>query len=658
VSNANQFEWLNSDYTEDYGKLKKFVEETWKECGDSEIFTPHGADHCFRVEKMIKLLIPPEKWNSISNRERKILTWCAWTHDVGMFKSLYPPDTGEDEIRSKHVDTSSEWVLKNKEKLGISPIEAQVIAYIIRFHARKYRFNECDERRQCDGQWVRTRLIGAYLRIADALDVSHTRVDEHQNVRFQLLQRLISGDRDVTLFHWIKSFLVTGIIPNHSKQVFEVEFQIPKGYDFNKYAPLLQYVVNELKQELETVESILDEGGLSSFHNVVESKTEFIQLPGYDLWIKSLPDALIYLQIASSPSSSSMTEATLDSLELAIEREYSDKALFREKLIQFRESLNDKLEKRPGHTQLRYICKAIDIALNHLSVEIESAIKILKDFIKGFKKLFGPDGSKRQAENLKEALNKLCREENRTSWNFLLYGSSRTVASALAELDINIPIILLIAEGRPKTIHGAYNTPTYLDAESYANLIRSEEPEKRKAKVFIIPDACIATAMKLGMLKKLESSDDKIKSDAFFPKIDAVLFGGNGIFIHPSISSSNTAGAYGITLAAKYLNVPVIAVSNATKIWDEYDQNWQFRHRAKENKWLTSLSKLRDRLCEENQLSAEINWNPREDYIPFEDFSAIVTNYGIIYSKSKNPKATLCKWREKVFKDCNIENLL
>ena len=163
MDNTIKCEWLNPVYTEDYKKLKELVNATWKEYGDIPPFTPHGPDHCFRVEKLIKLLIPSEKWDAFSDKERKILTWCAWTHDVGMFKSLHPTDAGEDEMRSKHVDTSIEWVLKNKEELGISPIEAQVIAYIIRFHTRKYRINECDERRQCDGQWVRTQLLGALL---------------------------------------------------------------------------------------------------------------------------------------------------------------------------------------------------------------------------------------------------------------------------------------------------------------------------------------------------------------------------------------------------------------------------------------------------------------------------------------------------------------
>ncbi len=71
---------------------------------------------------------------------------------------------------------------------------------------------------------------------------------------------------------------------------------------------------------------------------------------------------------------------------------------------------------------------------------------------------------------------------------------------------------------------------------------------------------------------------------------------------------------------------------------------------------MSSLTKLRDRLSEEDQLAAEIDWNPREDYIPLEDTSAIVTNYGILYSNSKNPKSVLKKWHEQVLKDliCNV----
>ncbi len=649
MSNMEHIEWLNSIYAEGYEKLKQFVKDVWEEKGDALKFTPHDSDHSQRVENMIKWLVPPEKWMVLSEKERKILTWCAWTHDVGMFTSIHSDNPTEEEMRSKHVDKSAEWVLKNKKALALSQIEAQVVSYIIRFHSRKYKINECDERRQCDGEWIRTRLLGAYLRLADAIDVCHARVEEHQNVRFQLLHRLISGDREVTLFHWIKSFLVSGIIPNHKKQVFEIEFQLPKGYDFNEFTPLIQFVVNELKGELETVEGILDSGGISSFHDVIEFRTELVLQSGdNELWIKSLPEVFIYLQIASSPSSSSMTGAVLASLKDTIEKE-EDKRNLQEKLNQFHTSLLYKIERRPGHSQLRYICQSLDLALKNIidCSDKNGHVKIkadLQDFINGFGNLFKDENS--ISENLRNVLKELCGENKRASWTFLLYGSSKTIANALGKLDIDLPITLLIAEARTKTIHGSYNTPTYLDAESYLSMIRSKESKKRKAKVIIIPDAIIATAIKLGIEKKCE-----------FNHIDAVLLGTNGLFLKPSICASDTAGALGVTLIAKSLNVPVIKVLNASKIWDKFESDWKKQQRPNDNKWLTSHQKLRERLCEKNQLSAEIDWNPREDYIPIKNFSAIVTNYGVLSPEAgdaENQKQ-LEEWHNKVLVDSHLK---
>jgi hypothetical protein len=82
--------------------MEKAVEALWHQGPEAADYTPHDLKHFERVENWIRALIPIESWPLLLPQERKLLTWSAWTHDIGMFTSHFPLGTAPTDIRRLH----------------------------------------------------------------------------------------------------------------------------------------------------------------------------------------------------------------------------------------------------------------------------------------------------------------------------------------------------------------------------------------------------------------------------------------------------------------------------------------------------------------------------------------------------------------------------
>ena len=135
--------WLSPEDELDAKAMEQVVKEEWQPERDATPFVPHDLGHFRRVEDWIRRLIPREKWSDLSGQERRILTWCAWTHDIGMFRRGHPPDTPDSTIRERHVDVSAQWVVDNAARLKLTKLEAQIVADIdaVLKNVRRCRFN-------------------------------------------------------------------------------------------------------------------------------------------------------------------------------------------------------------------------------------------------------------------------------------------------------------------------------------------------------------------------------------------------------------------------------------------------------------------------------------------------------------------------------------
>jgi hypothetical protein len=619
--------WLNELDEASATKMEQEVRAEWTKGADSPEYTPHDPDHFARVEDWIRALIPRDRWNDLTLEERKILTWCAWTHDVGMFTSHYSSKDSSKAIRDKHVEQSATWVANEWSRLKLDRMEAQVIAEIIRFHSRSKRLKDCPERRACCRSVVRPRLLAAYLRLADALDVAHDRVQEPH--RFNLLLRQISDDINDTLFHWIKSFIVSGIAVDYEHHEIRVDFVDYKGPNQQHFAKIRRYVIDEIEDELDSVEKTLAFGGISSFHLVTSATGGDVRGDLQEKLGTSIDSVLAWVQLTQSPNSTAITVAALGTVSALFDRvrelQFKDPVeawkAFRTGLRRLLTTLGDQLRKRQCHNELRRIfnfLSAISNATEFKQEFDEAAVKSLSVYADNFASLVKPDKQRhgRLAHELCLALNALTPDSSATeTWTFLLYGCSDSVASVLAAFNKDHKLSLCVAEGRPKTHYGPHNVPTYVDAEAYVERLVGWGVKAEKT--YIIPDACIASALQLGVRGPL-------------PKIDAVILGANGIYIEPGVVV-HTAGHLATTICAKKFLTPVIILSSATKISLAAETGGQQTSRS--SKWYASEEETLDRLASYGATTA---WNPREDRVAFELIDAIITEQGTILNREGN----------------------
>lgn len=641
--------WLTEIDRDRAAEMQHYVIRFWEGEVGMLTYTPHDPSHFRRVEQNIQRLIPKERWSALSEAERMLLTWCAWTHDVGMNKKCYP-DTEQitpAEIRDRHVDESAKWVKRNWKELRLGRGEAQIICDVIRYHSRKYRLADCADRLICETEYIRPRLMAAYLRLADAIEVGQARPGEHEFDRFPLFQDLVTAERDEILFHWVKSFVVAGIAANHEKQIIEIEFQNPKrnlakaDVDSRKFELLTRYVVNELREELETVEATLASGGISYFQDVADHTIQREDIGSADGWPKLLPTVINHLQMVYSPNSTGIARAALDSLrhilDEGIEKLHKPQQL-QARLSQLTASLDNQLERRNCHNEVVRIRKRIEQGRRELDGASKSGpvLRSLVNYAKNFERMLGDPIMNGMGDEFWAAVERL-HKPNEDSYRFLLFGCSESVAGVLAKRKPDLPITLYIAEGRPKTMHGAHNSPLYVDAESYAAKIREREASEKNipAKIVVIPDACVATAF---------LRQDNLEEATGFT---AVLFGSNGIYYGvPDLRESNikglavgpeelqnigmcvahTVGHLGVAITAKAFKTPVIVVAASAKVAEKPTQGWARLRRA--NKWLTTNQRVVDHLVRE--CNARIDWTPREEHVPFALLSLLVSEKGTL----------------------------
>jgi translation initiation factor 2B subunit (eIF-2B alpha/beta/delta family) len=651
-------DWLTESDRQLAKKMQDFVIQTWETNRDPAEYTPHDPDHFRRVEDWIAQLVPDNRRDRLTDLERKLLTWCAWTHDIGMFRAVGGSEATASEIRKTHVDKSADWVADEWQHLGLSKLEAQIVADINRYHSRHNSLRDCPEERLCQGQVVRTRLLAAYLRLADALDVSHPRVDQEH--RFELLVRQISREADTTVFHWIKSLAVADISVHHDRHEIEVEFfdlrelpSQPRRQTNNKdshidreqlrsestFRFIKRYVLNEIEDELASVEQTLALGGISAFHIVSSHSRGRVRGHLENQLRQSMHRVMIYVQMAQSPSSTEVTHAALDATSELLERteriEDREDAwdFYCKGLQRLEQSLNGQLVLRQCHMELRRICiqirQASSVAQQQSAYDL-NLIGSLKDFVQKYNQLVRYPAQSQIEEFSSLFAHSRAQLPADAPWTFMLYGCSETVATALALFERTHPRLrLAIAEGRPKSQHGARNKPTYIDAENFLMILRSAGVRTRE--IYFLPDACVATSFDRGRA-----------STSGLSPIDAVLLGANGILVEPEIAVVHSAGHLGVAIAAQEFRVPVVIFSSTAKITvqsAEYD--WTKTERIG-NKWLTTDTETLQRLREGLALGG--TWNPREDRVPAKMITAIVTDQGIVKPHDERAKALLHKW--------------
>jgi methylthioribose-1-phosphate isomerase len=277
--------WLDPELGRELERVKGAVERLF-EAARSEpplpFFTPHGPEHCKAVEDLLHRLIPKKNYIKLRRMERFCLLASAWLHDLGMIRSVAEyaekrPLT-DDEVRSLHHTSSQQFIINEPTRCGLKTDCTDVLGLLAKYHRKKEDLTKCPEKVTVRGEVARVRVLAAYLRLADALDVGGERVPE-EAYAICLAYDIPS---EVKL-HWIKNKIVNCIRINTATHDLTVEFKVPppevlaygeisEEWMKQRLHSIKALVCDDLREELLSVQNILrKELGELPFYLDVES---------------------------------------------------------------------------------------------------------------------------------------------------------------------------------------------------------------------------------------------------------------------------------------------------------------------------------------------------------------------------------------------------
>ncbi len=304
VSSPDDFEkkywnWLDGEYSQNLRQIRLAVRKLNRDCESTYPqlagYTPHGPEHMSRVENILHRLIPGRSIEKLKMRERFYLLASAWLHDVGMLRgingdserdlSAYPDEA----VRRNHHSRAEKFIVNHFSRLDVAPQDAHALGLLALYHRRSEPLEECPEEFPVSNTTVRLRLLAAYLRLADSLDIDQSRSPASEYAI------CISYNISVnSKLHWIKSRLVSGIGIEPESQKVVVFFKHPHDSALReelkrmrlseKEIPVLQnnlknlekLIIEDLEEELGSVKNTLIRGSISYFLDIEERYTKMI----------------------------------------------------------------------------------------------------------------------------------------------------------------------------------------------------------------------------------------------------------------------------------------------------------------------------------------------------------------------------------------------
>jgi len=288
--------WLDTGYSQKLTQIRRAVEKLIKDCETTYPqpagFTPHGTEHLASVENIIHRLIPGPAVEDLGMRERFYLLASAWVHDVGMLRGLDGDpinilELSDDEIRRTHHARAVTSITNHFSRLDVDQSDVRVLALLARFHRRAEVLENCPDKLTVENKDVKVRLLAAYLRLADALDISERR-SPFSDYAICLAYNIPISSK----LHWIKSRLINGVSIEPQEHRIVIDFNEPYDSDLKdeiirhkiseKEFPLLKQnlaglrkmVIQDLADELDSVKNTLIRGKTTYFLDICERVTQ------------------------------------------------------------------------------------------------------------------------------------------------------------------------------------------------------------------------------------------------------------------------------------------------------------------------------------------------------------------------------------------------
>nr|MCR5852279.1 HD domain-containing protein [Methanophagales archaeon] len=179
----------------------------------------------------------------------------AWLHDIGMLmregENIYNPEVCN-RIRKEHHKRSAEYISKHWREIGLSDeTEATIIQWICYAHSSKVNINEVPEEIPTAGENVRTRLLAALLRLADALDCREDRLPPED------YRRLPQIPQESLKEYW-KHEIVKKVEINRTRDRTRIYVEMLLKYKDHKENNVADKVKEKIKEELNSVRDVLE----------------------------------------------------------------------------------------------------------------------------------------------------------------------------------------------------------------------------------------------------------------------------------------------------------------------------------------------------------------------------------------------------------------
>ncbi len=573
----------NGDPDERIRFISRYVKNAWKENkGLPPQFTMHDASHSEAVVKAVHGLIPKNKEKALSATEWFYLESAAWLHDIGMIPSQEELARGGPvyaTVRKGHHVRSAEYIKKHRQELGLGETECSAITEIVQYHRKSMDIQECQEKFGAE----RLRLLAAYLRLADAIHIDKTRVEE------SLFKVFVSAGMDWrSRIHWLKSFLVNTVSPNHENLSIEVSLLASKkdADDIDVVATLIE---NEIRSELHTVKEVLIRGGVTYFLDVNTTYGPGIQ---DDLRRTDVRQMVGNLLLENKASASDLADTIADTVLpiLGIEDKRQAYATIR---TYEREVVQDLVAKRPCHL----LAQKVGAIVSEETTTVESELT--------------DDEVSTKLENLEKRIQRFrdVRNDYLTELfqhtrgivsdygSILLFGCSRLVVKALegAPDEAKKRTEVYIAECKSKNQYSDLNELVHCDGLDYASCVK----EAGFRNVKLVPDILVGNLLSRGLVQK-------------------VVFGANGVDLETG-KFGHTAGHLTIADLAQVHGVPVYVVVDSAKFGKISERPGLQR----DIPWVTGDPKALA------QLEGVELLNPREDIVPAAKVFALVTDCGV-----------------------------
>lgn len=229
------------------------------------LYTSHDVSHSFAVWKNAKQIAS----NKLSEMEILFLKAACMCHDLGMTKFDDNDIIWEDPeyceyIRKNHHIRSRNFINKFKNEMELDFKEAQILGEICYSHSSKVDLNKINNFHSFKTDIIRTRLLGAILRISDALDASIDRIPQYD----------ISEVPFESKIEYLKHMIVNNVSINNEKITLELSKE-PEEH--------VGMIKDKLIEEFSSVKDILKSMGIVykikfvyTKSKVNESSLEFI----------------------------------------------------------------------------------------------------------------------------------------------------------------------------------------------------------------------------------------------------------------------------------------------------------------------------------------------------------------------------------------------